>query len=238
MDKKSPVYEGKAKIVYATDDPELFVLYFKDDATAFNAKKKAVIEKKGELNAKISARIFSYLQSHGIGSHFVKALSDREFLVKKVDIIPIELVIRNIAAGSLCKRLGIEEKKAICPPLVEYYYKRDDLDDPIFSPDHIFFMELCDRETLDRIRKQALKINDLLQSFFDERGITLVDFKLEFGLDSQGNVLLADEISPDGCRLWDKETQNIMDKDRFRKDLGDLIPAYEEVYRRIEGDIS
>ncbi|MEZ4704191.1 MAG: phosphoribosylaminoimidazolesuccinocarboxamide synthase [Bdellovibrionota bacterium] len=233
-EKSSQVYEGKAKIVYATPNPDQFILYFKDDATAFNAQKKAVIEGKGIWNARISAHIFSFLDRKGFKSHFLEKLTDREFLVKKVHIFPIEVVVRNIAAGSLCKRLGIEEGKSIDPSLIEYYYKHDALGDPMFTADHIYMMGLATSENLKNIRTMATGINECLRSYFDNIGITLVDFKMEFGMDSQGNILLADEISPDGCRLWDKATKKIMDKDRFRKDLGGLVSAYEEVCKRIE----
>ena len=232
------LYEGKAKKVFQGPEKGQYVLYFKDDATAFNAQKKAVIESKGILNQKISSYIFKYLAENGIQSHYIKTLSDREILVSAVDIIPLEAVVRNISAGSLCKRLGFPEKKEIKPPLVEFYYKKDELNDPILAEDHILMMNLASQEELRTIRTQSLKINELLTKFFLDLGITLADFKIEFGRDANGSILLADEISPDSCRLWDSKTHEILDKDRFRKDLGGLSQAYQEILTRISGGMN
>lgn len=228
------LYEGKAKQVWEHEDPNFYVMHFKDSATAFNNKKKAEIEGKGVLNQRISAKIFQYLASHGIPTHYVRSLNDTDMLVQKVSIIPLEVVIRNRAAGSLCKRLGIQEKQELNPPIVEYYLKNDALEDPLINNDHVRLLNLASAEDLASIRAMALKINDLMVSFFAGIGIQLVDFKLEFGRNVSGALLLADEISPDGCRLWDARTQEILDKDRFRKDLGNLREAYQEVFNRLE----
>ena len=197
-------------------------------------RKKAVIESKGILNQKIATHIFKYLDKEGVPSHYIKTLSDREMLVKAVKILPLEVVIRNVTTGSLCVRLGLPERQKIEPALVEFYYKNDALQDPILTEDHIYMMKIGTKDDVDQIRKQALKINTLLTSFFANLGITLVDFKIEFGKDENGQLLLADEISPDCCRLWDMKTHEIMDKDRFRKELGGLAEAYEKVLGRIE----
>lgn len=233
MDMK-PLYEGKAKQIFPADEPDHYVMRFKDAASAFDGIKKATIEQKGALNQKISARIFSYLRDHGVESHFVRSINERDMMVRAVEILLVEVVVRNIAAGSLCKRLGIEEKKKIEPPLVEFFYKSDPLHDPLITEDHIQMMKLAKPEEVAFMRKRALRVNELLQKYFHELGIVLVDFKLEFGRDSQGKLLLADEITPDGCRLWDAKTMKILDKDRFRKDLGGLTHAYQDVLDRIE----
>lgn len=230
----TPLYEGKAKQVFPWSEPGFYRIHFKDSATAFNNKKKAEIAGKGVLNQKISAIVFQYLEQNGIATHFVKSLGDSDMVVKKVSIIPLEVVMRNTAAGSLCKRLGIPEKQELSPPLLEFYYKNDALEDPLLTEDHIRMMRLCDEEELSKMKSQARKINDLMLRFFQDIRIKLVDFKMEFGRGEGGDLLLADEISPDGCRLWDEKTLEIMDKDRFRKDLGGFIEAYEEVYRRLE----
>ena len=235
MSKDSqPKYEGKAKQLFEASEPGHYVMRFKDAATAFNNKKKATIDRKGLVNQQISATIFEYLGDHGIKSHYVKTLGDREMLVKAVKIVPVEVVVRNIAAGSICKRLGIEPKKNISPPLVEFFYKSDELDDPLITDDHIRMMNLATPQDLVQFRKLALEINKLLQKFFKKLGIVLVDFKVEFGKDKAGNILLADEITPDGCRLWDAKTMEILDKDRFRQGLGGLIEAYENIWSRIQ----
>jgi phosphoribosylaminoimidazole-succinocarboxamide synthase len=231
------IYEGKAKIVFATDDPNLVVQHFKNDATAFDGKKKGQIEGKGVINTRISAALFKMLGKNGIKNHFKKLLSDNEMLTTRVDIVLVEVVVRNIAAGSLSKRIGYPEGTVLSKPIVEFYYKNDDLGDPLISEDHIFELKLVSPEQLKEIKKEALKINDLLLPFFNSAGLDLVDFKLEFGLDSEGNMLLADEISPDTCRLWDKETKEKMDKDRFRRDLGNVEQAYQEVLKRVEASI-
>lgn len=230
----TPLYEGKAKQLYPGPDADTYLMRFKDSATAFNNKKKAEVAGKGSLNCRISTTIFDFLKAEGIATHHVKTLSDTEMLVKKVAIVPLEVVIRNIAAGSLTKRLGIPEKTEIQPPLVEFFYKMDALDDPLVTTDHIYLMKLATPEELSEIRSLALKINDLLRGYFRKLGIVLVDFKLEFGKDSKGRILLADEITPDGCRLWDAVTMEIMDKDRFRKDMGGFMEAYQVVWDRIQ----
>jgi len=235
MSKDSqPKYEGKAKQLFEASEPGHYIMRFKDAATAFNNKKKATIEGKGLLNQQISATIFEYLRDHGVKSHYVKTLGDREMLVKAVDIVPIEVVVRNIAAGSLCKRLGIKPKKELKPPLVEFFLKDDDLDDPLLNDDHIYMMGLAEPKDLAEFRRLALEVNVLLQEFFKKLGIILVDYKLEFGKDKDGNILLADEVTPDGCRLWDAKTLEILDKDRFRQGLGGLIEAYEDIWNRIQ----
>jgi len=229
------IYEGKAKQIFSTDDPEIFLQKFKDDATAFNGLKKDKIANKGELNNQISSVIFEYLIKNDMPTHFIKKVSDREMLVKKVDIIKVEVVCRNIAAGSLVKKFGFTEGVELKRPVIEYYLKSDELGDPLFTDQHIFAMGLADKIDLDTIFKMTIRINELLKSFFIDRGIKLVDFKLEFGKDSNGNILLADEISPDTCRLWDSETDKKLDKDRFRFDLGEVEEAYLEIRNRIVG---
>ncbi|MCL6582253.1 MAG: phosphoribosylaminoimidazolesuccinocarboxamide synthase [bacterium] len=232
MEKREKLYEGKAKILYATDDPNLIIQYFKDDATAFNAQKKGTIVEKGIYNNRISSHIFKLLAQEGVASHFVQHLSDREMLVKRVNIIPVEVVIRNRIAGSLAKRFGLAEGGVLSRPILEFYYKDDALGDPMINEDHIAVFELASQKEMEEIKKISLSVNTFLKSWFQEIRISLVDFKLEFGrYDHQ--VLLADEITPDGCRLWDIETEEKLDKDRFRRDLGQIEEAYREVWRRI-----
>jgi phosphoribosylaminoimidazole-succinocarboxamide synthase len=231
----APIYEGKAKQLLKGPAPNQYILRFKNSATAFNNKKKAEIEKKGELNQQIAAAIFEYLSKNGVPSHFIKSLSKTEMLVKAVKIIPIEVVIRNVAAGSICKRYGIPEKTKFEPPIVEFFYKKDELDDPLMNEEHVRIMNLASENEVKKIKELGLLINKLLRQYFNRLGILLVDFKLEFGKDEKGNLLLADEITPDGCRLWDVKTMNILDKDRFRKDMGGLAEAYQDVLHRIEG---
>ena len=233
MEKKEKLYEGKAKVIFATDEPNKVIAYFKDEATAFNALKKETIEGKGVINNKISSFFFQLLESKGIPTHFVKQLSDREMLVYKVDIIPVEVVVRNLATGSIVKRLGIPEKTEFKPPLVEFYLKNDELGDPIICYEHILAMNLANDEEIQKMKELALKVNEVLSEFMDKHGIILVDFKLEFGR-KNGEIVVADEISPDTCRFWDKKTGERMDKDRFRLDLGDLTKYYEEVLKRIK----
>ncbi|ADG05568.1 phosphoribosylaminoimidazolesuccinocarboxamide synthase [Kyrpidia tusciae] len=235
MEKRDMLYEGKAKKVFKTDDPDLYVIEYKDDATAFNGQKRDQIAGKGELNNKISALFFELLRSKGLESHYVKRLSDREQLVRRVTIIPLEVVVRNIAAGSLAKRLGWEEGRELPRPVVEFYYKSDELGDPLINESHIAVLGVATPEQLDDITTQALKINEILTAYLRARNILLVDFKLEFGLDAEGRVLLADEISPDTCRFWDATTREKLDKDRFRRDLGGVEEAYEEVLHRLGG---
>ncbi len=228
------IYEGKAKKIFQTDQPDLVIQYFKDDATAFNAQKRGTIPDKGVVNNKVSERLFRLLEEEGIRTHFVERLSDREMLTKRVAIVPVEVVVRNRVAGSLAKRLGIKEGDEIDPALQEFYYKNDALGDPLITEDHIRLLDLATPKTVASIKKWALRINELLCPFFFERGMVLVDFKLEFGLHHK-DLLLADEISPDTCRFWDKQSGDSMDKDRFRKDMGKVEEAYQEVLRRVCG---
>ena len=234
MIKGKKLYEGKAKIIYATNDKNLVIQHFKDDATAFNNKKKASIEGKGILNNRISEHILSNLAKIGIKNHLLKRLNMREQLVELVEIIPIEFIVRNIASGSLSKRLGIEEGTVLDYPLIEYCLKDDELGDPLISKEHILNFKWLDEIELELINEKCLRINDFLMGMFVGVGIKLVDFKIEFGKSkSNGNIILADEISPDTCRLWDQSTDKKLDKDRFRKDLGGLIDAYQEVARKL-----
>lgn len=235
MQRRTKIYEGKAKILYETDNPDLLIQHFKDEATAFDAKKRGIIEQKGIYNNRISSVLFAYLKQNGVRTHFVEQLSDREMLVKRLEIIKIEVVVRNISAGSLSKRLGLEEGNPLREPILEFFYKDDALGDPLINDDHIRLLALATPQELRAIRKRALLINGLLREFLDRRNLILVDFKLEFGR-HHGHLLLGDEITPDGCRLWDKQTLEKMDKDRFRRDLGKVEEAYQEVYRRICGD--
>ena len=228
------IYEGKAKKMFATDKPDQVVQYFKDDATAFNAQKRGTILEKGIINNKVSERLFRLVEQGGVPTHFVQRLSDREMLTKKVTIVPVEVVVRNVVAGSLAKRLGLKEGEPIEPAIVEWYYKNDALGDPLIADDHVRLMKLATPEQMAEIKRLALKVNSLLQPFFCERQMILVDFKLEFGLHN-GKLILADEISPDTCRFWDMSTGESMDKDRFRKDLGRIEEAYREVLKRVCG---
>lgn len=232
MEKREKLYEGKAKIIHATDDEDLIIQYFKDEATAFDGKKKGLIESKGIVNNKISEILFNYLEENGIPTHFVKRLSDREMLNKKLDIILVEVVSRNIIAGSLAKRLGRDEGETLKKPIIEYYYKDDALGDPMINMDHIRVLDLATDDEVAQMRGYANRINALLTKFFSDRNIDLVDFKLEFGR-HKGEILLGDEICPDTCRLWDKTTHEKMDKDRFRRDMGKVEEAYAEVLRRV-----
>ncbi len=230
--KGALIYEGKAKKLFETDKPDYVIQYFKDDATAFNAQKKGTIVEKGVVNNKISEKLFRLLEAGGVPTHFVERLNDREMLTRKVRIVPIEVVVRNIIAGSLAKRLGLKEGEKIEPPLVEFYYKNDALGDPLITEEHIRLMNLAELALVAQIKDLAHRINKLLMPFFQERNMILVDFKLEFGLHN-GKLVLADEISPDTCRFWDQKTKESMDKDRFRKDLGKIEEAYQEVLRRV-----
>jgi len=232
MKRLEKLYEGKAKIIYATDDPDLVVQYFKDDATAFNGVKKGTIVDKGVMNNQISAKIFQYLEDNGVATHFVDQPSDREMVVKKLEIIPVEVVLRNVVAGSLAKRMGIAEGKILRQPILEFYYKDDDLGDPMINADHITVFELATAEEIEILKTRGMKVNELLTKFFKARNIRLVDFKIEFGR-HKGEVLLGDEISPDACRLWDWDTNEKMDKDRFRFNLGKVEEKYQEVYNLI-----
>lgn len=232
VEKQRKIYEGKAKIVYETDDPDLLIHYFKDEATAFDGKKRGIIPEKGIYNNRISAVLFIYLEHHGVPTHFVKLLSEREVLVKRLQIIPIEVVMRNIVAGSLAKRLGLEEGLPLEAPILECYYKSDALGDPMINEYHIRALGLASPEELQQIKELAFKVNGLFLPFFEEREVLLVDFKMEFGR-HKGRLLLGDELSPDTCRFWDKRTLEKMDKDRFRHDLGRVEEAYREVFDRI-----
>jgi len=234
MEKKELLYEGKAKKLYTTDNPDLLIAEFKDDLTAFNAEKKGSEQGKGALNCQISTQLFKLLEDAGIETHLVETLDENHQLVKKVKIIPIEVVVRNTATGSLSKRLGVEDGKELPFVLVEFYLKDDDLNDPIICDDHCMMLELVEkREDLATLKEKARKINDILKAFFADRRLKLVDFKVEFGIDKDGNILLSDEISPDSCRFWDMDTGEKMDKDRFRQNLGNVKVAYEEVLKRI-----
>ncbi|MDA1000863.1 MAG: phosphoribosylaminoimidazolesuccinocarboxamide synthase [bacterium] len=237
MEQREKLYEGKAKILYATDDSALLIQYFKDDATAFNAKKRGSIVSKGIFNNRISTRLFELLQAQGVDNHFVKNLSEREMLVKRLEIIPIEVIIRNYIAGSLARRMGVEEGEKLPHPIVDLHLKDDALDDPLINEDTASAFALATREELAHMRAVAFKVNDFLIKFFGDRNIDLVDFKIEFGRcpAEGGALLLADEITPDGCRLWEKGTGRKLDKDRFRRDLGDIEAAYAEVARLVTG---
>jgi len=237
MEKIEKIYEGKAKILYSTENANLLVQYFKDDATAFNAQKKAVIEGKGVLNNVISEFIMLKLAQENIPTHFVKRLDKREQLIKKVKIIPLEVIIRNISAGSMAKRLGIEEGRELLSPIFEICYKDDALGDPLINDDHaVNVLKIINKNQLQEIKEYSLKINEILLKIFKDIKIKLVDFKIEFGFDviNKNQILLADEISPDSCRLWDENTSEKLDKDRFRRDLGGLVEAYQEVANRLK----
>ncbi|MFA5867098.1 MAG: phosphoribosylaminoimidazolesuccinocarboxamide synthase [Actinomycetota bacterium] len=229
------IYEGKAKIVYATDNPALLIQHFKDSATAFDGKKKGEIKDKGVANAAISTKLFRMLEEEGVATHFEGMLNDRDMLIDNLDMIKLEAITRNIAAGSLAKRLGYEEGTPLKKPVVEFYYKRDDLGDPIITCQHVMELGLIDEPGFKYIRDLSFRINDILTGYFDSIGLKLIDMKMEFGYDQEGNIVLGDEISPDTCRFWDKETNEKLDKDRFRRDLGGVEEAYEEVLRRVTG---
>lgn len=238
MQKLEKIYEGKAKILYSTEDPELLIQYFKDDATAFNAQKKAVLEGKGILNNFISERIMIEIAKSEIPTHFVKRINEREQLIKKVKIIPLEVIVRNICAGSMAKRLGMSEGLEFKNPIFEICYKDDALGDPLINDDHaLYALKLVDVQQLQNLKNYSFKINQTLKNIFKNIGIKLVDFKIEFGFDNEQNIVLADEISPDSCRLWDEKTSEKLDKDRFRRDLGGLIEAYQEVANRLKINI-
>jgi len=237
MEKRELLYEGKAKKLFLTDDKDLLISEFKDDLTAFNGEKKSSESGKGALNNKISTELFKLLEENGIPTHFVKMLDDNHMLHKKVDVILIEVIVRNIATGSLSRNLGIEDGKVLPFTLVEFDYKNDALGDPKLNDQHALILGLVDyQDELDKIRRMAREVNDILKPYFEKKGLNLVDFKLEFGKDSSGNIILADEISPDNCRFWDIESGEKMDKDRFRQGLGGLTVAYQEVLNRILGE--
>ncbi|MDR1774463.1 MAG: phosphoribosylaminoimidazolesuccinocarboxamide synthase [Clostridioides sp.] len=227
------LYEGKAKQIYKTENENEFLVYYKDDATAFNGEKKESIDSKGILNNKISTIIFEMLNEKGIKTHFIKSLSDREQLVKKVTILPLEVIVRNVTAGSFSKKYGIEEGIVLDEPIFELSYKNDELGDPMLNDDHAFAMKLATREELKFLREETLKVNEMLKEFFLKLDLKLIDFKIEYGKDADGNIILADEISPDTCRLWDVNTNEKMDKDRFRRNMGGLVESYTEVLSRM-----
>ena len=232
---KELLYEGKAKRLYATEDEQVVLVEYKDSATAFNGQKKAEIAGKGKLNNEITSLLFLKLKENGIDSHFIKRVSENEQLVKKVAIIPLEVVVRNVAAGSLSKRLGIEEGAPLTAPIVEFYLINDQLGDPLVTVDHIYELKVASASEIAILREKALQIDKVLTDFFADLGIRLIDFKLEFGKDQDGQILLADEISPDTCRLWDKQTNEKLDKDVFRRDLGSLTEAYEKILEKLGG---
>lgn len=237
MSAQSLLYEGKAKIIYTTDEPEILLAHFKDDATAFNAQKRGSIVGKGEINCTISTVLFQYLEKLGISTHLIDSVSPNQMRVMRLKILPLEVVVRNIAAGSLCQQTGLPLGTMLKQPLVEFYYKNDALGDPLLTRDRLLLLELATPEQVTQLQHLALQINQYLSEFFQRCGITLVDFKLEFGLDSQGQLRLGDEISPDTCRLWNQtETDpnsRVMDKDRFRRDLGNVETAYQQVLQRV-----
>ena len=236
MEKLKQLYEGKAKKVYATGDDNLYIVSYKDDATAFNGLKKGTIAGKGVINNRMSNMLMQMLEQHGVPTHFVKELSDRETLVKKVSIVPLEVIIRNISAGSFAKHYGVEEGIVFDEPTIEFSYKNDELGDPLLNRWHALALKLATKEEIDTIERYAFKVNDVLKDYFLGLNITLVDFKLEFGRLPDGTIVLADEISPDTCRFWDVNTGEKLDKDRFRRDLGGVEDAYNEVMRRLMGE--
>jgi phosphoribosylaminoimidazole-succinocarboxamide synthase len=239
MNRHPQIYEGKAKILYATDDPEILLAYFKDDATAFNAQKRGTIVGKGEINCQIAAHLFRAIEDRGIATHYIDCPSAHEMRVKSVKIIPIEVVVRNIAAGSLCQQTGIALGTILPQPLVEFFYKNDALGDPLLTRDRLLLMDLATPEQIEILAAKAIEIDRILQDFFQQCGITLVDFKIEFGVDKHQQILLADEISPDSCRLWltgePDPNLRVLDKDRFRRDLGNVEDAYQQVLARVLG---
>ena len=234
MEKKEQLYEGKAKKVYATDDPELLIVDYKDDATAFNGLKKGTIAGKGVINNQMSNRLMAKLEKSGVPTHFVRELSERETLVKKVSIVPLEVIVRNISAGSFAKRYGVEEGIVFDAPTIEFSYKNDELGDPLLNSYHALALKLATPAEIETIKDYSFRVNDFLKAFWKECGVTLVDFKLEFGRLSDGTIVLADEISPDTSRLWDAKTGEKLDKDRFRRDMGGVEEAYAEISRRLE----
>lgn len=235
MKKMEQIYEGKAKKVFATDDPGIVIVDYKDDATAFNGLKKGTITGKGVVNNKVSNHFFRLLESKGIPTHYVEQLSDRETAVKRVKILPVEVIVRNRAAGSFSKRMGVEEGTELACPILEYSYKNDELGDPFINSYYIRALNLATDAEMELVKNYSFRINDILTAYLDELGIELIDFKLEFGL-NDGKVILADEISPDTCRFWDKETHKKLDKDRFRRDLGEVEEAYREIIKRLMGE--
>ncbi|MCD8037240.1 MAG: phosphoribosylaminoimidazolesuccinocarboxamide synthase [Clostridiales bacterium] len=236
MDKMEQLYEGKAKKVYATENPDLYIVSYKDDATAFNGEKKGTIVGKGSINNRITNMLMQVLEKKGVPTHFVEELNDRETVVKRVSIVPLEVIIRNISAGSFAKRFGVEEGIVFDEPTIEFSYKNDELGDPLMNAYHAIALKLATRDEIETIKKMAFIVNDTLKEYFLGLNIKLVDFKIEFGRLDDGTIVLADEISPDTCRLWDKDTNEKLDKDRFRRDLGGTEEAYQEVMRRLMGE--
>ena len=235
MEKTTQLYEGKAKKVFATEDPNLVIVSYKDDATAFNGLKKGTIAGKGVINNKMSNMLMQMLEQHGVPTHFVEELSDRDTVVKKVSIVPLEVIIRNISAGSFAKRYGVEEGIVFAEPTIEFSYKNDDLGDPLINAYHALALGLATKEEIETIKNMAFTVNSTLKEYFKKLNVTLVDFKLEFGRLPDGTIVLADEISPDTCRFWDSTTGEKLDKDRFRRDLGGVEGAYQEMMRRLTG---
>ena len=235
MEKTVQLYEGKAKKVFATDDKDYVIVSYKDDATAFNGLKKGTIAGKGVINNKMSNFLMQILEKHGVETHFVRELSDRDTLVKKVSIVPLEVIIRNISAGSFAKRYGVDEGIVFDEPTIEFSYKNDELGDPLLNSYHALALKLATKEEIEKIKSMAFKVNEVLKDYFKKLNVTLVDFKLEFGKTSDGNIVLADEISPDTCRFWDSTMGEKLDKDRFRRDLGGVEDAYNEMMRRLMG---
>ena len=235
MEKQEQLYEGKAKKVFATDDANLVIVDYKDDATAFNGEKKGTITGKGVINNVMSNHMFQLLEQQGVPTHFVEQLSERETLVKKVSIVPLEVIIRNISAGSFAKRFGVEEGIVFDEPTIEFSYKNDELGDPLMNAYHAIALKAATREEIETIKAMAFKVNEVMKQYFDTLNVILVDFKLEFGKTADGKIVLADEISPDTCRLWDKTTKEKLDKDRFRRDMGGVEEAYQEIMKRVMG---
>ena len=236
IEKKEQLYEGKAKKVYATNDPDLVIVDYKDDATAFNGEKKGTISGKGVINNKMTNFMFKMLEKEGVPTHLVEEISDRETIVKKVSIVPLEVIIRNVAAGSFSKRMGVEEGKQLLCPILEFSYKNDDLGDPFINDYYALALGIATKEEIDTISKYAFKVNEFMVKFFKGLNIDLIDFKIEFGKTSDGTIILADEISPDTCRFWDSTTHEKLDKDRFRRDMGGVEEAYQEIMKRLMGE--
>lgn len=236
MEKLNQIYEGKAKKVFATDDENLVIVSYKDDATAFNGLKKGQIEGKGAINNKMSNMLMQMLEKNGVATHFVEELNDRDTVVKKVSIVPLEVIIRNVSAGSFAKRYGVEEGIAFDEPTIEFSYKNDELGDPLINSYHAVALKLASKEEIETIKSMAFKVNEIMKEYFRKIGVDLIDFKLEFGRLSDGTIVLADEISPDTCRFWDSETHEKLDKDRFRRDLGGVEDAYKEMMKRVLGE--
>ena len=236
IEKKEQLYEGKAKKVFATNDPNLVIVDYKDDATAFNGEKKGTISGKGVINNKMTNFMFRMLEKEGVPTHLVEEISDRETIVKKVSIVPLEVIIRNVAAGSFSKRMGVEEGKQLLCPILEFSYKNDDLGDPFINDYYALALGIATKEDIDTISKYAFKVNEFMVKFFKGLNIDLIDFKIEFGKTADGTIILADEISPDTCRFWDSTTHEKLDKDRFRRDMGGVEEAYQEIMKRLMGE--